>query len=58
MSIVSLSTVDASTGQIISKYEIIGREQVTLTLNQAGNAFPVVRDLENGSGKKKWDLKH
>src|ERR671922_1928560 len=35
----SLSTVNPSTGQTISQYEIMDREQVTLTVKQARKAF-------------------
>ena len=36
----SLSTVNPSTGQTISQYKIMDREQVTLTVKQARKAFP------------------
>ena len=35
----SLSTVNPSTGQTISQYKIMDREQVTLTVKQAKKAF-------------------
>jgi acyl-CoA reductase-like NAD-dependent aldehyde dehydrogenase len=34
-----LSTVDPSTGQTLSQYKIMDREQVTLTVKQARKAF-------------------
>jgi acyl-CoA reductase-like NAD-dependent aldehyde dehydrogenase len=38
----SLSTVNPSTGQTISQYKIMDREQVTLTVKQARKAFAIV----------------
>jgi acyl-CoA reductase-like NAD-dependent aldehyde dehydrogenase len=43
----SLSTVNPSTGQTISQYKIMGREQVTLTVKQARKAFAIVRSNGN-----------
>jgi acyl-CoA reductase-like NAD-dependent aldehyde dehydrogenase len=43
----SLSTVNPSTGQTISQYKIMDREQVTLTVKQARKAFAIVRSNGN-----------
>jgi acyl-CoA reductase-like NAD-dependent aldehyde dehydrogenase len=51
----SLSTVNPSTGQTISQYKIMDREQVTLTVKQARKAFAVLRsngNNDNDGGKK------
>jgi hypothetical protein len=51
----SLSTVNPSTGQTISEYKIMDREQVTLTVKQARKAFAVLRtngNNDNDGGKK------
>jgi acyl-CoA reductase-like NAD-dependent aldehyde dehydrogenase len=51
----SLSTVNPSTGQTISQYKIMDREQVTLTAKQARKAFGIVRsngNKDNDGGKK------
>jgi acyl-CoA reductase-like NAD-dependent aldehyde dehydrogenase len=51
----SLSTVNPSTGQTISQYKIMNREQVTLTVKQARKAFAVLRsngNNDNDGGKK------
>ena len=51
----SLSTVNPSTGQTISQYKIMDREQVTLTVKQAKKAFAVLRsngNNDNDGGKK------
>lgn len=51
----SLSTVNPSTGQTISQYKIMDREQVTLTVKQARKAFAIVRSNGNkdkDGGKK------
>jgi acyl-CoA reductase-like NAD-dependent aldehyde dehydrogenase len=51
----SLSTVNPSTGQTISQYKIMDREQVTLTVKQARKAFAIVRgdhNKDNDGGKK------
>ena len=50
-----LSTVNPLTGQTISQYEIMDREQVTLTVKQARKAFAVLRsngNNDNDGGKK------
>jgi acyl-CoA reductase-like NAD-dependent aldehyde dehydrogenase len=52
---VGLSTVNPSTGQTISQYKIMDREQVTLTVKQARKAFAVLRsngNNDNDDGKK------
>jgi acyl-CoA reductase-like NAD-dependent aldehyde dehydrogenase len=51
----SLSTVNPSTGQTISQYKIMDREQVTLTVKQARKAFAIVRSNGNkdNDGSKK-----
>jgi acyl-CoA reductase-like NAD-dependent aldehyde dehydrogenase len=46
----SLSTLNPSTGQTISQYKIMDREQVTLTVKQAKKAFAVLRS--NGNNDK------
>jgi acyl-CoA reductase-like NAD-dependent aldehyde dehydrogenase len=43
----SLSTVNPSTGQTISQYKIMDREQVALTVKQARKAFAIVRSNGN-----------
>jgi acyl-CoA reductase-like NAD-dependent aldehyde dehydrogenase len=51
----SLSTVNPSTGQTISQYKIMDREQVTLTVKQAKKAFAIVQgnhNKDNDGGKK------
>jgi acyl-CoA reductase-like NAD-dependent aldehyde dehydrogenase len=51
----SLSTVNPSTGQTISQYKIMNREEVTLTVKQAKKAFAVLRsngNKDNDGGKK------
>ena len=50
-----LSTVNPSTGQTLSQYKIMDREQVTLTVKQARKAFAVLRsngNNDNDGGKK------
>jgi hypothetical protein len=51
----SPSTVNPSTGQTISQYKIMDREQVTLTVKQARKAFAVLRSNGNNDndGAKK-----
>jgi acyl-CoA reductase-like NAD-dependent aldehyde dehydrogenase len=51
----SLSTVNPLTGQTISQYKIMDKEQVTLTVKQARKAFAVLRsngNNDNDGGKK------
>jgi acyl-CoA reductase-like NAD-dependent aldehyde dehydrogenase len=51
----SLSTVNPLSGQTISQYEIMDREQVTLAVKQARKAFAVLRsngNNDNDGGKK------
>jgi acyl-CoA reductase-like NAD-dependent aldehyde dehydrogenase len=51
----SLSTVNPSTGQTLSQYKIMDREQVTLTVKQARKAFAVLQsngNNDNDGGKK------
>ncbi len=51
----SLSTVNPSTGETISQYKIMDREQVNLTVKQARKAFAVLRsngNNDNDGGKK------
>jgi acyl-CoA reductase-like NAD-dependent aldehyde dehydrogenase len=52
---ISLSSVNPLTGQTISQYKIMDREQVTLTVKQARKAFAVLRsngNNDNDGGKK------
>ena len=51
----SLSTVNPSTGETISQYKIMDKEQVTLTVKQARKAFAVLRSNGNNDndGSKK-----
>jgi acyl-CoA reductase-like NAD-dependent aldehyde dehydrogenase len=51
----SLLTVNPSTGQTISQYKIMDREQVALTVKQARKAFAILRsngNKDNDGGKK------
>jgi acyl-CoA reductase-like NAD-dependent aldehyde dehydrogenase len=57
----SLSTVNPSTGETISQYKIMDREQVNLSVKQARKAFTVLRsnsNNDNDGGKKNWYMKN
>jgi acyl-CoA reductase-like NAD-dependent aldehyde dehydrogenase len=51
----SLSTLNPLTGQTISQYKIMDKEQVTLTIKQARKAFAVLQSNGNNDndGSKK-----